>query len=61
MKMKPLVLSKKSSKLDDKEVRQRRVEAYLKATQPAFEASVARASELGILGTGVLAGPRVRA
>lgn len=45
----------------DIELGQKRMEAYLKATQTAFEAAVERASTLGQAATGVLAGPRVRA
>jgi len=39
---------------------QKRMAEYLKATQPAFEAAMARVSTLGQSATGVLAGPRMR-
>lgn len=39
---------------------QKRMDAYLKATQTSFEAAVERASALGQADDGVLAGPRVR-
>lgn len=41
-------------------VGQKRMEAYLKATQAEFEAAVERANLLGRDVNGVLAGPRVR-
>ena len=44
----------------DSAVGQKRMEAYLKATQSQFEAAVERASLLGQEANGVLAGPRVR-
>jgi hypothetical protein len=45
----------------DSELGQKRMEAYLKATQAEFEAAVERANTLGQAADGVLAGPRVRA
>lgn len=61
MKAKHYVQGKKLLVLEEKELGKKRMDAYLKATQPAFEAAVARASALGPAATGVLAGPRVRA
>lgn len=44
----------------DIELGKKRAQAYLKATQAEFEASVERANALGLAEVGVLAGPRVR-
>lgn len=44
----------------DSALGKKRMEAYLKATQPEFEAAVERASTLGQAANGVVAGPRVR-
>lgn len=46
---------------DDSTLGQKRMDAYLKATQASFKAAVERASTFGQAATGVLAGPRVRA
>jgi hypothetical protein len=44
----------------DGELGQKRLEAYLKATDASFKAAVERANALGLADVGVLAGPRVR-
>lgn len=60
MKAKLYVHGKKPVIVMDLEVGKKRMEAYLKATQPAFEAAVAHANTHAVSHTGVLAGPRVR-
>jgi hypothetical protein len=43
------------------ELRQKRMQRYLKATQASFELAVERSSSLGKAANGVLAGPVIHA
>lgn len=44
----------------DIEQGKKRAEAYLRATEASFKTAVERANALGLVDTGLLAGPRVR-